>query len=523
MRNAPEVRKIHAFAPERFFLCLEMPAENIPSPPRRDRFAVLALAYLLLPSLVFLLTWVRPVIGLPTAMVAVAGIFLFWRHRAPSQPRPQLTAGTWVYVLGLALLWTFLAGIGGFVAQASDYEKHNLAFHDLLGQAWPVYYHGDGETHYLCYGLGYYLPPALLALGTHAAWLPAWTFLWGFAGVALFFYWVATFDQQPKKTLIIFLVFATTETLWHMFLHVLHGPHLGQRGLDLTASLIRLGIGSDYSDSWMSLQYRPQHVIPAWPGAALFYDFFWVRRSPRGMGLVLAACCLWSPMMSLGLLLVPVIGWKRWRWPEAFEPANYCGAVLMIIVAAYVQGHVHLTEVGPIWKFARGGNWPALYAIFLLFQLSPMLFLFLADWKYRLLGELRPLFWGSLLLLLLLPIYKIGYYGDLRLQAGTTALLFCALAATQIFQHAGFSWKKPLFALLLGTQLFGAAYPFGKWWKDALTGKAVDYSYDATYKLWSYHNLSEFKRYEYDYASQYLGRTNTPAGRWLLRPENPPQ
>ena len=130
MPTAPELKKIHAFVPPDFLLCLEMPAENSPVPPRRDRFAVLALAYLLLPSFIFLLTWVRPVMGIPVALVAAAGLFQFWRRGTLAQPRPPLSAGTWVCVLGLALLWTWLAGVGGFVAQASDYEKHNLAFHD---------------------------------------------------------------------------------------------------------------------------------------------------------------------------------------------------------------------------------------------------------------------------------------------------------------------------------------------------------------------------------------------------------
>jgi len=484
---------------------------------RRDPFASLALAYLLLPSLVFFLTWLRPCIGLPAAAVALAAWSQFWRKDVSVEPRPRLTPGNWIFVLTLAGLWTLLAGIGGFLPQASDHEKHNLVFHDLLAQTWPVYYVHGAESNYLCYGMGFYLPPALAARWLGANWLPALTFLWAFAGVALFFYWVATFSRSPRKTLAIFLVFATTETLWHMFLHVLHGPRLGERGLAITDSLVRLGVGSDYSDSWMSLQYRPQHVISAWLGAALFYDLFWRRRSARGAGLVWAACLFWSPLMCLGLLLVPLTGWKRWRGQGLIEPVNGGAAIALAVLAVYYQGHVGLSEAGPIWKFSSGGNWLVLAPVFLVLQLSPMLFIYLADRKYDLLGELRPLFQGSFLLLLLLPLYKIGYYGDLRLQAGTTALLFAALAASRIFQHADFSWKRPWFALLLASQLVGAAYPFGKWWKDCLSGQAVDYSYAAIHERWGYQNLSDFKRYGYDYASQYLGRTNSPAASWLLR------
>jgi hypothetical protein len=492
---------------------------NAPAfPARRDPFAAAALAYLLLPSLVFFLTWLRPWFGVPAALVAVAALLCFWRQAVSVESRPRLSAGCQGYVLALAALWTLLAGIGGFLPQASDHEKHNLVFHDLLAQSWPVYYTNGAGSYYLCYGMGFYLPPAWAARWLGASCLPELTFLWAFIGVALFFYWVATFSRSPWKTLAIFLVFATTETLWHLFLHVLHGPHFGDQGQALTDSLIRLGVGSDYSDSWMSLQYRPQHVISAWLGAALFYDLFWTRHSARGAGLVWAACWFWSPMMCLGLLLVPLAGWPRWHGRGLFEPVNYAGGILLATLAVYFQGHLALTEVGPIWKFANGANWLALWAVFLLLQLSPLLFIYLADRKYHLLGELRPLFLGGLLMLLLFPIFKIGYYGDLRLQTGTVALMFAALAASRVFQHADFSWKRPVFALLLASQLAGAAYPFAKWWADSLNGKAVDYSFAATQQRWGYHNLSEFQRYGYDYASQYLGRTNSPAARWLLRP-----
>jgi len=485
--------------------------------PARDRFVPLALGYLLLPALVFLLTWVRPAAGVPVALVTLGAFAWFWRTTRAGGGRPKLAGGTWAFILALALLWTFLAGVGGFLPQASDYEKHNLAFHDLLHQAWPVRYVNGAETNYLCYGLGYYLTPALIARLAGENVLPAATFLWGFAGVALFFYWVATLSRSPRKMLAIVLVFATTETLWHAFLHVLQTPAQAAWGQPVLDSLVRLGVASDYSDTWMSLQFRPQHVISAWLGAALFYELFWVRRSPRGAALVWAAGLFWSPLMCVGLLLIPLAGLGRWRWRAALEPVNAGGLILLAVLAVYFQGHVPLTEKGPVWTFSHGAEWLVLVPVFLALELSPMLFLYLADRKYHWLGELRPLFVASFLVLLLLPVYKIGYYGDLRLQAGTTALLFCGLAAGRIFLHPEFSWKRPLLLLLVASQLAGAAYPFGKWGWQCLRGHSVGYTYADTQQRYGYRNLSEFKRDGYDYAAQYLGRPDSAAARWLLK------
>ncbi|HUC83894.1 MAG TPA: hypothetical protein VL970_01780, partial [Candidatus Acidoferrales bacterium] len=449
---------------------------------RRDPFAVLALAYLVLPSLVFLLTWCRPIIGVPVALAVLGASVLFWRRESFGPPRPSLSTGNWVFVVTLAVAWTWLAGIGGFVWQASDYEKHNLAFHDLLVQSWPVTYHSGGESHYLCYGSGYYLVPVLIARAVSANTLPVATFLWGLLGVGLFFYWVATFGRSPKKTLAIVLLFAATETLWHLYLHLLKSPHLAPAGQVIAANFERLGVSSDYSDSFAALQFRPQHVLAAWLGTALFHDLFWVRRSPRGAGLVWASCWLWSPLMSLGLLLVPLAAVKRCPWREALEPINFCGGILWAALAIYFQGHVPLAEQGPIWKFASGNNWLWCYPWFQLLELGPLFLIYLADRKYHLLGELRPLFLCSLVVLLLLPLYKIGYYGDWRLQAQTPALLIGGLAASRCFQGAGWSLRRPLCALLAASQLLGAAYPFARWWQEALRAR-TDYSFAATQKL----------------------------------------
>jgi hypothetical protein len=491
------------------------PAEAEPD-RRRDWFAVLALAYLVLPSLIFLLTWVRPGIGVPAALAVAAACVWFWRRADPGPARPSLSAGNWGFILLLALAWTWLAGIGGFVWQVSDYEKHNLAFHDLLTQSWPVWYSSGGQSHYLCYGLGYYLAPVLAARAVSPACLPLATFVWGFLGVALFFHWVATFSRSPKKTLAIVLFFSSTEALWHLFLHLLKNPHFARDGAGIAAGFEHLGVASDYSDTFSALQFRPQHVLAAWLGAALLYDLFWRRRSPRGAALVWAACWLWSPLTSLGLLLVPLAALGRWRWREAFEPANIGGGILLAVLAVFYQGHVPLAEQGPIWKFSAGGNWLWCYPWFLLMELSPLALLYWVDRKYDLLGGLRPLFWWSLGLLLALPLYKIGYYGDLRLQAQAVALLVCGLAASQSFLSAGFSLKRPLCALLAATQLFGAAYPLARWWQEALNAR-TDYSFAATNKLWGYENLSDLKRFGYDYASQYLGRADSLAARGLLR------
>jgi hypothetical protein len=483
-----------------------------------DWFAVIAAGYLVLPSLIFLFTWVRCAIGIPVVLVVLAAYAVFIKQCGGQTLRPKLSAGTWIFILSLGFLMTLAAGIGGLVPQTSDYEKHNLLFHDLTVQPWPVYYSSGTNTTFLCYGLGYYLPPMIVARSVGDDCLPMATIMWAFLGVVLFFYWLATLTASPKRTISIVVFFATTETFWHWFLGLLKTSFFGQTGQVIGLDLIHLGLFPDYSDTYSALQWRPQHVIPAWLGTALFYDLFWIRRSACGAGLVWAACWMWSPITCLGLLLLPLVGLKRWRWQDALEPVNLGAAILLAVLGVYIHAHVALTEKGPLWQFSSDNNWLLLYPWLLLLQLGPIFLIFLIDVKYNLLGGLRPLFRVSFILLALLPLYKLGYYGDQRLQCQTPALLVCGLAACRIFLHAEFNLRRPLCALLAASQLFGLAYPVASWWRKALTIERHDYSYDAVRLNWGCNNLSEYRHPGYDYSMQYLGQTNSLAARWLLRP-----
>jgi hypothetical protein len=484
-------------------------------PAKPELFTRLVLGYLALPNLIFLAIWIRPAIGIPSTFFVIAGLIWIWRPTGQTEKCLRCTKGNWIFILTIAFLWTLVAGVGGFVLQSSDYQKHNLIFHDLVQQSWPVHYQTGTEKNYLCYGIGYYLAPVLGGKFLGEAWLPPLTFLWALAGITLFFYWVASFGRSAKKTLLIFLLFAMTETVWHLFLHLLKNPAIFGHN-DISERLFKLGLAADYTDNFVSFQFRPQHVMVSWLGTALLYEMLWVRKNPCSAGFVWALCLLWSPLASLGLLLVPLAALKRVPWQDYFSAVNLVGGgILLAVMGIYFQGHLPMDVNGPIWKFSAKNDWLVFYPLFLVMQLVPVLLVYLADRKYNFLGELRPLFLASAILLLLLPLYKMGFNNDLRLQVSTVALLFIALAASRGFQSDSFSIKRPLFSLLVASQIFGMAYPFARWWQEAFQQKE-NFSY-AAMQARGISDVSELKLDGMDYSGQYLGRPDSVAARWLLR------
>jgi hypothetical protein len=482
-------------------------------------FVPFALVYLVIPNLIFLATWVRPWIGMSAAIVVIICLAISLRNNQAAELRLGLGRMNLTFVLLLAFGITLLAGVGGFLPQTDDYIKHNLLFHDLVQKSWPVKYDAGAANGYLCYGLGYYLVPALGGRVLGETLVPLITFLWTWAGVTLVFYWLATFDKSPKRTLIVFLLFSATETIWHLFRHVIQVTSL--IGInDLTARLFHLGLYVDYQNQFIGLQFRPQHTLVGWIGTALLYEIIWVKKNPHSAIFVWSMCLLWSPITSIGLLLIPLAAVKRVRFRDYFEPVNLIGGgILLALMGIYFAGHVALADNGPIWKFSSSGDWLVFYPLFLVCLLSPILLIYLVDRKYNLLGELRPLFLVSAIFLLLQPLYKFGFFNDFRLETSPVVFMSAALAVCRCLRKDILDLKHPLIVLLIGSQIFGAAYPIGhSLWLNAKHGRNI-YSFAHIQQNQGFNNLNDLKAsgFDFDVASQYIGQRCSPAARWLLR------
>ena len=125
-----------------------------------------AVAWLGLPLVIFLLTWVRPLIGWPLSMGIVLALVMTIKniHR-PDEP---LVSVDWRFgvVVGLVLLYTIFSGIGGLFYQDSwDHAFRNAVFSDLVNEAWPVMHDNPvtGRMEMLCYYHGFWLPAAFVS------------------------------------------------------------------------------------------------------------------------------------------------------------------------------------------------------------------------------------------------------------------------------------------------------------------------------------------------------------------------
>ncbi|MDE5842364.1 MAG: hypothetical protein K2H35_01345, partial [Muribaculaceae bacterium] len=144
---------------------------------------LLALYYLYLPLAIFLFGWVRPEFAIPLAILS--GLLPIRICRKLKSAEFHFQRRKLLIAAGIILLWVILSGIGGYVWQNRwDHFFRNAVFNDLIQRPWPV---ADGND-ILCYYLGYWLPPALLAKITGSSAIGNFAqLIYGFFGVLLAF------------------------------------------------------------------------------------------------------------------------------------------------------------------------------------------------------------------------------------------------------------------------------------------------------------------------------------------------
>ena len=101
------------------------------------------LAYLALPTVVFLLGWLRWELGVPAGIAGLAALGRAFRRKrddgavtlAPiAEPAERLEIAVPVALALVAgiVAWCVLAGQGGFVVQSGDWNWRNATFSDLI-------------------------------------------------------------------------------------------------------------------------------------------------------------------------------------------------------------------------------------------------------------------------------------------------------------------------------------------------------------------------------------------------------
>ena len=398
----------------------------------------LAIIYLMLPVVIWLVGWFEWWLGIPAAiMLALA----FWQAISGSwRVSPRLAA---VAVLIVAACWVMLTAAGGVfdALPRGDWPFHRLTIFELGQRPWPTVfpeplfatYAPDGaySPPLLRYNLAYYISPALVAQWLGPAVLnwavPIWTWL----GVALV---LLMFTRERRGwsiaiAVLIFIFFSGMDALrmgllegWDWIIpridwEGLPGIRLGSHNLERGGLHVRLLALSNMT----TMVQSPQHFISAGLYTFLILQLRGHVRFLAVSGILLAAAPFWSPFVAVGLLpLFGVLLWKNGvrpflRWPNLLLAAPLAG-----IIALYLTSGSTDFPRGWIWEQYE---WSLLARWMPVFYLSEFLLLGIIVWVLR--PDLRrdPFFIACMATLILLPLYEYGTYNDLFLRGAAPALL----------------------------------------------------------------------------------------------------
>jgi len=501
------------------------------SGPARDRLFVITLLYLLVPNVIFLAGWLRPVWSVPAIAVLAACVVDLLREKGPAAP--SLTARQWAFVAAFALFWTTVAGIGELGPQVTDYLKHNLVFHDLVVRPWPVVY-GETGPHgaLLCYYLAYYLPASLVGKTLGLAWTAPASFLWGLTGVALAFAWIARLARgRGAAVLVVFTLvdgFGWLPGLYPFARNIgllpgrVEGVWWGAGFTEAIASFGVPPIRLLFECVPRQLLWAPQHTIAVWLVTACLLRTLGEGRPPRQLGLVLASALLWSPFVVIGALPFAVMALRGRMRAAAGWPGVVGGAVIALPIGLYFLSHAPQQYIGFLPAlFSGGADWLR-YAFFLVTSIGALAFAVgiartragapaSADWR---------LFVVAAIMLAAATLVYIGRFDDWIMRASGPALtvfrLTVARVAVELWSRRGRLAPRLAFA---GLVLMSAERPL-KTWALAPFGRLPGQGCNTTIATATLAAASVAHLRgdaDWDYAGQYLGSKRSTFARHLMR------
>ena len=393
----------------------------------------LAVVYLMLPVVVWLVGWFEWWLGLPAAALLVGALRRPlsgpWRLRAPTPAE----AG----VLAVAALWVLASSAGGvFDPRNIDFFSYQVILLDLGRHPWPTYLpdplaawrpapaEGPPATPPLLrYYLGWHMVPGLAAhwLGPAAlSWAIA---LWTWAGVVL----VALLFTRGRRGWALAVALAVLV----FFSGVTFAGLPAFKGWEWVDRIIEdrswhfLIYEPVFLRTWSltaTLKSAPHHFLAAGLYALLCLHLCRQPRFLAVLGVLLAAAPFWSAFVAVGLLpLLAAVLWMNGvrpflRWP------NLClaGPLFGVVVLYLTSGAMDFPH-GWMWQ-REGYDWPRPMRRLPLFYLTEFLLLAVLLAAVRPALRREPFFIAAVATLLLLPLYWYGSVNELLYRGSLPAL-----------------------------------------------------------------------------------------------------
>jgi hypothetical protein len=372
---------------------------------------IATLFYLLIPSILFLLTWIHLWIGVPCVLMI---FFYVWKIPQNSSENTISPSILWA-CLTISIIINFLLGIGEFRPQTYDFQANNYKYYDLITHDLPVYY--AQQKTYLCYYTGYYLPTALLAKIFGIASAKYFSFVWSVFGLWLVLVWVANFQRKNSLLLVsIIILFSNAWIAYKLLINFeLFQEYIRPYFFQINQfKLINETLIKNYA-------WATQHTLPACLGACVLIQSFRENETFRDLRLlliILLSTMFWSPLTTIGLF--PFVGFLflknvqklflQTKWQDLRQILILVLAFLPLILYFISTEGVHAKNTEFIWQTGVS-QWWILYLIYAFFN-----FIIWGITLYTNKNQLKNLWIIAVIFPCLIAFYRIGIYNDFNIR-----------------------------------------------------------------------------------------------------------
>lgn len=240
--------------------------------------AISAYIYIVLPIIIFFLTWLKWYIGIPMSIILIMGlVVLLKKNYMNNCKKINISVKSLLGICLFLLIWNWLSGQGGFFYQTWDNHYRNAILNDLINYSWPVIYPETGNA--LVYYLMHWIVPAIFGkifgnLGGRIA-LFVWTYI-GLIIIYLLLVHIIKADTKNKlwTVAIVFVIWGGLDNIGWSIMDVF-GQHnyvlgSGEGWLDLVTGQYPYAYQYSSNNTLLSWVYN-QAIVP-WMIVLLFLE-----------------------------------------------------------------------------------------------------------------------------------------------------------------------------------------------------------------------------------------------------------
>ncbi len=408
-----------------------------------------AILYIYIPFFIFMVGFTRPLVWI-VVLTGVSFVLLrvfsaikqqeFAINEINVKPAVIVTGVIFLLIVGYFACW------GRWVKQPFDWYKHNAVLKDLVGRPWPVYYKNGDERSMLTYYVGQYMVPALIGKGLNSYRIAEiMIYVWNEIGLIMVWLYFLVYMKDTKALTQLFglfclIFFHTPQSLAEIIAYLFAGvDNLFKNSFTLYNDEIII----QYSGNFGILKWVFPQVIVPWLVIIIFLNnkdkikFYLTYMLPM---LLFAVFPLVGMIpLAVGYYIYSCFRAKTAkRVKEVFSKENILSVFFVgVPLILYYYGNVFSPKPERVsFRFLHYGEH---FDIFLIFIFCNIVIYSICIWGEN---KKNPLYYISVVYLLVLPLFSMGYYNDLVMRTSIPALfVLMVLVCKYIAGHVQQFWK----------------------------------------------------------------------------------